>query len=213
MTNEWKLISKNKKSSAKRSPLYCSVSFSTKSSLYWCGSVNTSLKWNTLLSGKNSYLSVFSARNSLWTSCGGNVYSCLHFPFHVILFICLLWPLQPSNSLTADAQALLFPNINLTHAFSCFYISSCSFFSSSSFIPSSRAYWYKPCGCRPERWWWLGHVSNTGQAFWIESCWGGSLNVLRNDLWCLNSSPRVALQLEKCVLFGHCAVLFHFSYD
>lgn len=79
-----------------------------------------------------------------------------------------------------------FPNINLTHAISCFYISPCSFFFSSGFIPFFRAYWYKPLGCRPERWWWLGHVSNTGQAFWKESCWGGNLNVLRNDLWCLS---------------------------
>lgn len=62
-----------------------------------------------------------------------------------------------------------FPNINLTHAFFCFDISP-SFFSSRSIIPSSKAHWYKPCGCRPEGRWWLGHVSNTGQAFWKESC-------------------------------------------
>lgn len=86
-----------------------------------------------------------------------------------------------------------FPNINLIRTFSCFYISPCSFFSSSSFIPSSKAYWYKRCGFRPEKWWFLGHVSNTGQAFWKDSSWGGNLNVLRNDLWCLN-----------CVRIRHC---------
>lgn len=114
----------------------------------------------------------------------------------------------------------IFPNINLTHAFSCCYISSCSFFSPSSFIRSSRAYWYKPCGCRPERWWWLGHVSNIGQAFWKESCWGGNLNVLRNELWCLSCvrTHRCVLLFnwKKCVLLGHngvTVVLFDFSYD
>lgn len=128
--------------------------------------------------------------NQLWRKC----LFLPPFSLPCYSFYLLTLTSQPSNHGSA------FPNINLTRAFSCFYISPCSFFSSCSFIPSSRAYWYKPCGFRPERYWWLGYVSNTGQAFWKESCWGGNLNVLRNELWCLS-----------CVRTHHCVQLFNWK--
>lgn len=87
-------------------------------------------------------------------------------------------------------------------------------FYSSCFIPSSKTYWYKPCGCRAERWWWLGHVSNTGQGLWKESCWGSNLNVLRNELWCLScvTTHQWSSSTGKvCTVRTHwCPVLFLF---
>lgn len=111
-----------------------------------------------------------------------------------------------------------FPNINLTYAFSCFHISP-SFFSSSSVIPSSKAHWYKPCGCRPERWCWFGHVSNTGQAFWKKSparvaiwmCWE-----MRCNAWAVSeliTACRYLTGKVHTVGTHWCPVLFHFSYD
>lgn len=144
---------------------YCGFSFSTKSSLYWCGSVNTPLKWNTLLSGKNLYLSVFSVRNSLWPSCGGN-----HLFLNPSFLPCYSLYLLTLTSSTLKlphcwCSGCAFPNIKPTRAFSSFYILLLSLPQAVSFLlPQLIGINHVVAGLR-ERWWWLEHVSNAGRAF------------------------------------------------
>lgn len=123
----------------------------TKTSLYWCGCVNTPLKWNIPPSGKNLYLSVISMWYSFWLNCGGNH---LFLPASSLPCYSLYLHSLTSSTLKLPhcrCSCSAFPNIKPTHAFSSFYIPLSFLSSASSFIPSSRAYWHKPCGCRPER--------------------------------------------------------------
>lgn len=113
--------------------------------------VNTPLKWNIPPSGKNLYLSVISMWYSFWPNCGEN-----HLFLPASFLPCYSLYLHSLTSSTLKlphcrCSGSAFPNIKPTHAFSSFYIPLSSLSSASSFIPSSRAYWHKPCGCRPER--------------------------------------------------------------
>lgn len=128
------------------------------------------------------------------------VFSLLHFLFHVILFVFLLWPLPA------------FPPLLLTYMFCSSSPKSHSgiffflyipfiFLPSGSFIPSSRAYWWKQCGCRgpTDRWWRLGfhHWSGFSERFPLVyklMCWEMSC-----DAWvlCVTLNVHLVLLLEK----------------
>lgn len=195
-------------SEGKRSPLYCGFSFSTRS---WCGSVNTPLKWNTRLSGSNVYLSVFAAWNSLWTSYGGN---CLFLPpFSLPCYSLYLLTLTSSTLKLPHSwcSGSAFPNINLTHAFSSFYISpSLSLPPAIAFLLPELIGLNRVVAGLKERWWWLGHVSNTGQAF-PESCWGWMCWEMSCEAWAASEQITVCCSStgKVCTVRTHsCPVLF-----
>lgn len=134
MTNDWKLRRVRVRNSQQKEKGHCfaappTTTTTTKTSLYWCGCVNTPLKWNIPPFGKNLYLSVISVWYSFWSNCGGT-----HLFLPASSLPCYFLYLHSLTSSTLKlphcrCSGSAFPNIKPTHAFSSLlYPSFFSFF-------------------------------------------------------------------------------------
>lgn len=121
----------------------------------------------------------------MWTSCGRNLFS----PISSLLFFSC-----SSFDFSINHSSMISPNLipSLMHTV-FFYISLHLVLFQPAFTSLlfpyvcqsllEKAMWFR--GLR-DRWWRFGCVSTAGQAVRKASCWGGKLNVLRNESCCLS---------------------------